>query len=306
MADLAVDITGIRLKNPTILASGILGVTRASLGFVVRNGAGAVTIKSISSEERAGHPGPNLIRYEAGMLNAVGYSNPGVEEAAKEFADLSDVDAPVIASIIGTTAEDFVRVAEKLLPGQFAAVEIPLSCPHTPGFGTMAGQQTPEATYAITKAVCGATDLPVWVKLSPNSQSIGEVAKAAQEAGAAAITAVNTMGPGMILDPASRAPLLGFGRGGVSGAALRPIAVQAVYDIAEAVDLPIIGTGGVETGRDAYEMLLAGASAVGVGTAVLTRGVDAFRIIASELSELMDRLGNPRLSDIVRKAHAAR
>ncbi|MFA6511783.1 MAG: dihydroorotate dehydrogenase [Patescibacteria group bacterium] len=305
MAKLSCEISGIALRNPLILASGILGVTKASLGFVVRNGAGAVTIKSISYEEREGHPGPNMIMYEGGMINAVGYSNPGVLNAAKEFTDLSSVGAPVIASIIGTEADDFVRVAEQLLPGDFAAVELPLSCPHTPGYGTMAGQQTPEATSKITKAVKAVTDLPIWVKLSPMSESIGEVAKAAEDAGASALTAVNTMGPGMIIDPATCKPVMGFGRGGVSGAALRPIAIQTVFDVYRAVKIPIVGTGGVETGRHAIEMLLAGASALGVGTAVLTRGVDAFQKIADELSELMDEYGYTSIKDIIGKAHEA-
>lgn len=303
MADLACTLTGISLRNPTILASGILGVTKASLRSVGQHGAGAATIKSISREERTGHPGPNLITYEGGMLNAVGYSNPGVALAKEEFADLGDVGIPVIASVIGTTAEDFVSVAREFLPGQFVAVEIPLSCPHTPGFGTMAGQQTPEATYEITKAVKDATALPVWVKLSPNSENIGNVAKAAERAGADAITAVNTMGPGMIIDVATRTPVLGFGRGGVSGAALRPIAVQAVWDIYESVKIPIIGTGGVETGRDAMEMLLVGASAVGIGTGVLNRGVDVFRKVCDELTALMDQYGYATVADIVGKAH---
>lgn len=304
MAELACEIAGIALRNPTILASGILGVTKASLGFVVRNGAGAVTIKSISEEEREGHPGPNMIAFEGGMLNAVGYSNPGVVNARTEFADLSGVGAPVIASVIGTEAKDFARVAEQLLPGQFAAVEIPLSCPHTPGYGTMAGQQTPEATFTITKAMRAATKLPLWVKLSPNSESIGEVARAAEAAGADAITAVNAMGPGTILDVATRAPMLGFGRGGVTGAALRPIAVQIVYDIYEAVKIPIIGVGGIASGRDAMEMMLAGAQVVGIGTAVLDRGVNVFATICDELSVLMDTYKYTTIKDIIGKAHA--
>ena len=168
----------------------------------------------------------------------------------------------------------------------------------------MAGQQTPEATETITAAVRKTTKLPLWVKLAPGVESIVEVGKAAEAAGADALTAVNTMGPGMIIDPLSRAPVMGFGRGGISGAGLRPIAVQTVFDLYGAVNIPIIGTGGVETGRHAMEMLLAGASAVGVGTAVLTRGVDVFVKISEELSVLMDEFGYQTISDIVGKAHA--
>ncbi len=133
---------GMEFANPTILASGILGVTRASLQNVVRNGAGAVTIKSISKEPRSGHNNPIILTYEAGMMNAVGYSNPGLEEAKKEFSGLKNIGAPVIASIIGTTPEDFGYMAKNFLMEDYSAVEIPLSCPHTPGFGMLAGQGT--------------------------------------------------------------------------------------------------------------------------------------------------------------------
>ena len=167
--DLSVNLCSIPLANPTILASGILGTTKAFLKRVTENGAGAVTIKSISTEPREGHKNPTVITFEAGMLNAVGYSNPGVGAAAREFSNLQDINAPVIASVIGMQKGDFVRVVEGLSGSQFSAIEIPLSCPHTPGFGLLAGQGTPEATFAITAEVRKVTRLPIFVKLSPNS-----------------------------------------------------------------------------------------------------------------------------------------
>ncbi|CAG0984073.1 partial Dihydroorotate dehydrogenase B (NAD(+)), catalytic subunit, partial [Anaerolineae bacterium] len=215
--DLSVNLCSIPLANPTILASGILGTTKAFLKRVAENGAGAVTIKSISTEPREGHKNPTVITFEAGMLNAVGYSNPGVDAAAREFSNLQDVNAPVIASVIGTQKGDFVRVVEGLSDSQFSAIEIPLSCPHTPGFGLLAGQGTPEATFAITSEVRKVTRLPIFVKLSPNIPEICTIAKAAEDAGANAITAVNSMGPGMIINIEAQRPVLSFKVGGVTG-----------------------------------------------------------------------------------------
>jgi dihydroorotate dehydrogenase (NAD+) catalytic subunit len=300
---LSVNLSGLRLTNPTILASGVLGVTKASLRNVALNGAGAVTLKSISAEPRKGHNNPIIITFEGGMLNAVGYSNPGLVEAKKEFFGLSDVGAPVIASIIGTKAEDFAYMAENFLTDEFAAVEVPLSCPHTPGFGTLAGQGTPEATYDITKAVVSNTNLPVFVKISPNTQAIAEIAKAAEKAGASAITCGNTLGPGMVINIEAKRPILDFRVGGVSGPALRPIAVRCVYDVYQAVDIPIIGVGGVTTGRDAIEMMMAGASAVGIGTGVYYRGVGVFKQVCDEIEAWLKKEGYSNVNDIVGAAH---
>ncbi|MDO8140010.1 MAG: hypothetical protein Q6358_00790, partial [Candidatus Brocadiales bacterium] len=212
--DLSIDLCGIKLSNPTILPSGILGTTKALLKRTAENGAGAVTIKSVSMEAREGHKNPTVITFKGGMMNAVGYSNPGVEDAAKEFANLHDVGVPVIASVVGTEGRDFARVAERLLGNDFAAIEIPLSCPHTPGFGLLAGHGTPEATFKIVSAVRKVTKLPVFAKVSPNVLEIGRIAKAAEDAGANAITAVNTMGPGMIINIEAKRPVLDFKVGG--------------------------------------------------------------------------------------------
>jgi dihydroorotate dehydrogenase (NAD+) catalytic subunit len=208
--NLSVNLCGIQLTNPAILASGILGTTKALLKRVAENGAGAVTIKSISVEPREGHKNPTVITFEAGMLNAVGYSNPGVDAAAREFTNLQDVGVPVFASVIGTQKADFARVVEGLSAQRFSAIEIPLSCPHTPGFGLLAGQGTPQSTFEITSAVRKVTKLPIFVKLSPNIPEICMIAKAAEEAGADAITAVNSMGPGMIINIEAQKPILSF------------------------------------------------------------------------------------------------
>jgi dihydroorotate dehydrogenase (NAD+) catalytic subunit len=303
MADIRVDLCGIELRNPTVLASGVLGLSLDLLRSVAEGGAGAATIKSVSVEPRRGHSNPTIIAYEAGMLNAVGYSNPGAVDSAREFQDVGDLPIPVFASAVGREAAEFARVAAELMPCGFAALEVPLSCPHTPGYGTLAGHGTPEATEEITRTVREATEKPIFVKLSPNVPGIGELALAAVEGGADGITAVNTLGPGMIIDVETGEPVLDFKMGGVSGPALRPVAVRCVYDVATALknaghDVPIIGTGGVTGGQDALEMVMAGATAVGVGTAAYPRGVEAFGEIARELDDICDRLGIDSLDDV--------
>lgn len=302
-SDISVDLCGIALSNPTVLASGILGISREMLRRVAECGAGAATIKSVTVEPRAGHNNPTVIAYEAGMLNAVGYSNPGVEEAVREFQRIGELPIPIFASAVGQEAEEFAEVAAKLMPCGFAALEIPLSCPHTPGYGVMAGHGTPEATERITRAVREVTEKPLFVKLSPNVPAIGELALAALEGGADGISAVNTLGPGMIINVETREPVLDFKIGGVSGPALRPVAVRCVYDVAAALrrakkDAPIVGIGGVACGRDALEMIMAGATAVGVGTAVYQRGIEVFGRIAAELLDLCGRLGIGSLGEV--------
>ena len=303
MPDLAIDFCGISLRNPTVLASGILGTSRDILARVAAAGAGAVTIKSISEEPREGHKNPTIITFEAGMMNAVGYSNPGLAETLKEFADLGEVASPVFASVIGQSPEQFAHVAEQMAALPFAAIELPLSCPHTPGYGTLGGQGTPEATEAITAAVRKVTRKPIFVKVSPNIPALGDVCRAAEAAGADAITAVNTLGPGMVINIEAREPVLEFKMGGVSGPALRPVAMRCVYDIFQAVKLPIIGTGGVSAGRHVIEMMMAGARVVGVGTAVYTDGIEVFREITREMREWMAANKVEKLEEIIGAAH---
>ncbi|MDD5040467.1 MAG: dihydroorotate dehydrogenase [Patescibacteria group bacterium] len=300
---LRVQFAGLTLKNPTLLASGVLGVSRSSIKNVLQHGAAGCVIKSISLEERKGHAAPNMLTFEGGMLNAVGYSNPGVDEAKKEFEKLRDLDGTVIASIVGKDEHEFAEMAERLLPGEFSAVELALSCPHTPGYGTLAGQNSPENTESITRAVREKTKLPLFVKLSPNSSAIADVARAAEAGGADGITATNTMGPGMVIDIQTGQPILDFKMGGVSGPALRPIAVRCIYDIYKAVRIPIIGCGGITYGRDAIEMMMVGASAVEIGTGVYYRGIDVFKKVCREIESFMEinRYASPK--DFIGRTH---
>jgi dihydroorotate dehydrogenase (NAD+) catalytic subunit len=300
---LAVQLCGIRLSNPTILASGIMGVSRQSLARTAAGGAGAVTIKSVSIEERPGHRNPTMFSFGETFMNAVGYSNPGMHEARKEFLGLRKVGVPVIGSVIGTKPEDFATVLGELRTIPFSAIEIPLSCPHTPGFGLLAGQGTPEATETITRIVKQSTALPVIVKLSPSSPDLVGVAKAAERAGADAINMGNTHGPGMRIDIESGKPIMDFKVGGLSGPAIRPVTVRCVYDLYESVKIPIIGTGGVTDGRDAIELLMAGASALGIGTAIYYRGFECFRSITNEMQAWMESHGYSSMKELTGVAH---
>jgi dihydroorotate dehydrogenase (NAD+) catalytic subunit len=303
MNSLSLEFAGLKLKNPTILASGILGTSYGMLERAVAGGAGAVTIKSITREPRAGHKNPITVEVRGGLLNAVGYSNMGLTAAKDEFKGVGRLPVPAIASVVAEDAEGFAYLAKELSSLPFSAVEVVLSCPHTPGLGLLAGHGTPEATAEITKAVVKKTKLPVFVKLSPNTQALGEVAKAAEKAGASAITMGNTLGPGMVINLEARRPVLDFKVGGMSGPAVKPILVRCVYDVCKSVKIPIIGCGGVLDGRDAVEYFMAGASAVGVGTAVMYRHEDAFKKISEEITAFMKENKFKTIKEMVGLAH---
>ena len=306
MPSLETKLFGVKLRNPLILASGILGTTKGSLIRCAKSGAGAVTVKSLTLEPRKGHKNPMFIQTEQCFLNAVGYSNMGVKEALEEFSNLEEINVPVIASIVGKNAGEFSKLAAIISKLDFSAIELPLSCPHTPGLGLLAGHGTPEATYEIVKSVKKKTRKPVIAKLSPSVMNLGEIAKNAVKAGADAINMGNSLGPGMQINLEARRPVLDFKCGGLSGPAIKPIAVRCVYDVYEATrgKIPIIGTGGVTYGIDAVEMLMAGASAVGVGTAVYYRGIDVFKKIASEMNDWMKKNKVKSIKEIVGLSHS--
>ncbi|MBI2128696.1 dihydroorotate dehydrogenase [Candidatus Woesearchaeota archaeon] len=301
---LTTKLCGIRLENPAILASGILGVTASSLINAANNGAGAVTTKSISLEERKGHNNPVIVTFEAGMINAVGLSSPGIEngiEEVKEFKRRSKT--PIIASIFASKTLDFGEAAKRISESKPDLIEVNISCPNVEAeFGKPFAADAKVAA-SVAEIVKNNTKTPVFVKLSPNVSNIKEIAKAVEEAGADGITAVNTAGPGMVIDIKAAKPILHNKMGGVSGNALRPIAVRCVYDIYETVKIPIIGTGGIMNGRDAIEMLMAGATAVGMGSAVYYRGIDVFKKVCSEIEEFMKENGYSNLKEITGRAH---
>jgi len=289
--DLTTNLCGIRLRNPTILASGVLGLSHAVLTRVAQSGAGAVTTKSCSLRPRPGYPNPTILDWGDGLINAVGLSNPGVEvmveeiQAAKET--LAPLDVPLIVSIFADTIYDFGTVARFISKAQPDLIEVNISCPNIDDRYQQMFAADPYVSAQVTRRVKQNTDIPVLVKLSPNVTSVAKVAEAVAKAGADGITAINSLGPGLILDVETRRPVLSHGAGGVSGPVIRPIAVRCVRDICRAVDVPVVATGGVTTGRDVAEMMLVGATAVGIGSAVHYRGMEVFRCVCEELRDYM-------------------
>lgn len=302
---LQVSVAGVTLSNPTVLASGILGMSASSAGFAARLGAGAVTFKSCGLDARKGHPGPAIVPFEHGLLNAVGLSNPGAEAMAAEIAEFrSRFKVPVFASIFGKTVEEFGRVAAIVAQANPHLIEVNVSCPNVESeLGTPFGLD-PGLTGEITRLVkLSAPGIPISIKLSPQAHGIGRLARACQDAGADAITAINTVGPGMIIDPVIRRPVLSNRVGGVSGGAILPVAVRCVYEIAAQVSIPIIGTGGVSRAEHALQLILAGATAVGIGTGLSEGGDDVFTDVCKGLSEYLDANGFSNLAQIRGVAH---
>ncbi len=295
----------LQMNSPLVLASGILGLTAASMNRVIHNGCGAVTTKSFNLEARSGHKNPSIVPFEHGLLNAVGLSNPGAEEAIKEierFKQLSD--APIFASIFGRSIEEYGEVAEIAVKAKPHLIEVNVSCPNVRSeFGTPFGD-VPEDTAAITRLVKQkAGDIPVSVKLGPHGPGIARMAKVCEENGADAITAINTVGPGMLIDINVQKPVLSNKTGGVSGPAILPIAVKSVYEVYKNVSIPIIGTGGVTHWQDAVQMILAGASLVSLGTAVYYEGIEVFDKINKGIQEYSDKNGYSSIDDFRGGAH---
>jgi dihydroorotate dehydrogenase (NAD+) catalytic subunit len=258
-----------------MLAAGILGTTGASLQRMLNLGAGGVVTKSIGPHPKDGHSGPCLVVLENGLLNAIGLPNPSME-FIDEITTL--VKKPVVASIFGGTPEEFATVAG-WFAGRVAGVELNLSCPHAEGYGAAIGSD-PALVTACTKAV-SSSGIPTWVKLTPNVTDITAIGKAAEAGGARAIVAINTV-KAMRISTGLRRPVLGNRYGGLSGGAIFPIAIRCVYELYEAVEIPIIGCGGIATADNVIEMMMAGASAVEIGSAVFDN-VNVFETIRKEL-----------------------
>jgi dihydroorotate dehydrogenase (NAD+) catalytic subunit len=299
MTDLSTEICGVRFRNPTVLPAGILGVTSASL-----IAAGAVTTKSIGPEKRAGHINPVVVEVDGSLLNAVGLSCPSLEESIESLKKtVKEAKAPVIASFYGRTVEEFGLVAERISVAKPAFIEANISCPNIEDdYGKPFGTSC-ELAAKVTSEIKKNSSISLIVKLSPNVSDIKGIAAAVEEAGADCLAAINTVGPGMYIDIQSGRPVLSNRMGGMSGPAIRPIAVRCVYDISGTVDIPVIGMGGVCSGRDAAEMLIAGASAVGIGTAVWKKGPEVFSKVCAELVNYMKANGYGSLNELIGTAH---
>lgn len=305
MPALTVKFLGIEFSNPLIMPSGILQEVDAHYQ-VEKHGLGGITTKSMTIEPREGNPLPRVIKYDHGILNSVGLRNPGITKGVAEWAKfIKETKIPVICSVFAVCVKDFVVLAteaEKIKP---AMIELNLSCPNTVDelgepFG-MGVESTAAAVKAVRKGL--KKDTKILAKLSPNVNNIGEVAKAAESAGADAISAINTVGPGMVIDIRRKKPLLGNLVGGVSGPGIRPVAVRCVWDIYNSVKIPILGMGGVETARDVIEMMLAGATLVGVGSAWYRHGFGIYNKMKDDLLKYMKENKLDSLAKIVGQAH---
>ena len=301
---LTVNLAGLKLQNPTALASGILGYSGDSLLAVQENGAGAVITKSVGVSARIGYPNPIVVQTKGGLINAVGLPNPGINDYAEELTYAKSIlKVPLIASIFGYTAEEYALVAQKAVEAGADAVELNVSCPHVQYTGSEIGQNPKLLTGVICKGKA-AIQKPVIVKLSPNVTEVAEIAKTAEKAGADALTVINTV-RAIAIDVETQTPVLSNIRGGLSGPAIKPIALRCVYDVFESVKVPVFGCGGIADWRDAVEFFLAGASAVQVGTAIAFEEPSVFRTINRGVSNYLIRKGYRSVNEIVGLSHQA-
>jgi dihydroorotate dehydrogenase (NAD+) catalytic subunit len=302
---LSVRFAGLELRNPTALASGILGYSAESLQRIAEAGAGAVVTKSVGVEPRPGYPNPTVVQAHAGLINAMGLPNPGIDEYAEEITYAKSIlKVPLIVSVYGYTAEEYATVARKAAKAGADAVELNVSCPHVKDTGSEIGQN-PKILVEVVAKVKAATQKPVIVKLSPNVADIAEVAKTAVKAGADALTAINTV-KAMAIDAETQMPVLSNIQGGLSGPAIKPVALRCVYDIFEAqVKAPIIGCGGITNWRDAVEFLLAGASAIQIGTAIALKEPSVFQTINRGVATYLKKKGYGSVKEIVGLSHQA-
>lgn len=296
MNRLSVELPGLSLKNPIMPASGCFGFGREYSQFYELSKLGAIMIKATTPEPRFGNPTPRVAETAAGMLNAIGLQNPGLEKVmSEELPWLTQYDVPVIANIAGSKIEDYTAVAAQISQApNVRALELNISCPNVKEGGLAFGT-IPEVAKEVTKAVKAVSEVPVYVKLSPNVTDIVEMAKAVEAGGADGLTMINTL-LGMRLDIRTGKPILANRSGGLSGPAIKPVAIRMVHEVSQRVSIPIIGMGGINSCEDVIEFLYAGASAVAIGTANFSDPFICSKVI-DELPQLLDELGIEHLSE---------
>jgi dihydroorotate dehydrogenase (NAD+) catalytic subunit len=265
---------------------------------VWRSGAGAVVTKSLGKEPKKGYSGPNIVQTPCGLLNAMGLSNPGVDVMVEEIEGAKENGCTVIGSIFGGTAEDYEDLTSRMEEAGVDAVELNLSCPHAEGLSTIG--RDPDLTEEIVEA-CSKFSVPIWAKLPGNTHipNLLEVADSATDGGADALVVTNTL-PSMAIDAETEKPILGNRKGGLSGPAMKPVGIRLVYEVYEQTDAPVVGAGGVTNGEDVIEYMLAGASAVQIGTGVMDRDIDIFRKVTEEAAEFLE---GREFGEIVGNAH---
>lgn len=298
MLDLSIEIAGIKLKNPVIMASGTFGSGKEYSNIIDLNKVGAIVTKTITFQKYEGNPTPRICETPSGMLNSIGLQNEGVEAFAEKDIDfLSGFDVPIIVSIGGASIDDYCRVTKYLSPiDEISALEINISCPNVKAGGMAFGMDPGSAAELVSK-VKTCTSKPLIVKLTPNCGDIIGVAKAVERAGASSISLINTI-LAMAVDVDKRSPKLATVVGGLSGPAVKPIALRMVWQVASNVDIPVIGIGGISTAEDALEFLIAGATAIGVGTAVFVDPQAPIKIVEG-IGDYLNKHGIESIDDLI-------
>lgn len=302
MTNLSVDLPGLKLKNPIMPASGCFGFGREYHEFYDLGQLGAVIMKAATADVRYGNETPRVAETASGMLNAIGLQNPGVDKIIDtEVPFLTQFDVPVIANVAGSTVDEYVAVASAFnKTASVTALELNISCPNVKEGGIQFGNE-PLMAADVTEKVKAASKLPVYVKLSPNTSDIVALAKAVEQAGADGLSMINTL-TGMQINLTGRKPLLANQTGGLSGQAIKPIAIRMIYDVKRHVKIPIIGMGGISTPEDVLEFLLAGASAVAVGTAHFQNPYICAELI-EKLPTALQQYGFESVQDAIGKGH---
>ncbi len=300
MSSLYTAVGSLELESPGILASGIMDETGMSMVRVLNSGAGAVVSKSVGTNPNPGHANPNFTEVTSGCINAMGLPNPGIDAFGEEMKTASEA-GKVIGSIYGASPEEFAALAGKMEDYGACAVELNLSCPHAKGYGIEVGTD-PEFVKKIVSAVKDSVSIPVWAKLTPNTHILPEIGKAVEDGGGDAIVAINTL-KAMKIIPEFACPFLSNKVGGLSGSAVKPIGVRAVWDLYNAVSIPIVGVGGISDYRDALEYIMAGACAFQIGTAVMNGGPEVFRSVNKGMTKFMKRYNYRSIDDMVGVAH---
>lgn len=300
---LKTDICGVTFKNPLMLAAGVLGSNASSLNRILNDGAGGVVTKSFSKEPNKGYKNPTTVGVDGGIINAIGLSNPGVDNFLEEIKKVETDDGQVlIASIYGSSPAEFEFLVNEV-QDHVDMVELNISCPHAmAGCGAAIGQD-PNLTYKVVESAKSEANIPIIVKLTPNVTDIVEIALSAQKAGADCLTLINSLGPGMKINIDVGRPVLSNKFGGMSGKAVKPIAIRNVYDVYGAVDIPIIGVGGISNFEDVVEFIFAGARGVQIGTSIMNEGTTVFNQIAHGLRNFMKNNNFKSIDEMVGLAH---
>ena len=301
MSSLQVNVGGVRLKNPTMLASGMVGETGGALLSVASAGAGALVTKSVGTEPRNGYVNPTLVELEDGYVNAMGLPGPGIEDFRIEMEMAKQGGVPIIGSIFASSAKEFAVLSAKMETYGASAIELNLSCPHAHGYGMEMGID-PEVVGDIVKQCKDSVSVPVFAKLTPNTHRLIDVGRAVEKAGGDGVVAINTL-KAMAISVEFRRPVLSNSFGGLSGPAVKPVGLRCVFDLYAALEIPVIGVGGIETWRDALEYIMAGASAVQVGSAIGRRGIGVFAEITNGLQDYVDQERCGDIQGLVGVAH---